>query len=353
MAEAGRVPAYVSVRRSLMYQSMDQTSLAHTPTVSLVTPTWSGDLDHYRVLLRSLENKSLSGLKHTTVVQTEDLALFSGLLAASAGPVATQLCTSEQVLPAEVELARCQALRYQKIWGRHVTRLCGSASRVLGGPNWPRYTGWHTQQISKLAMVAQADTDYVLVIDSDVIVTPAADLSTMLSDNGIICFSDRKPLTQFKGKTRKWVLQADGILRVPSDPQREYDSYFDTPFLLHVATVRAMFAWLENEYRQPWWRVLLAQSPRHWSEFAIYKLFLQKNSDEHPETVVRWLAPSMMRYIFDTRDTVKLLSELQQYWQDPAIHFITVHSQSSGRQRWRAHEFVEEFLAMINNSNPI
>lgn len=329
-------------------QSVGTIEAVHPPTVSLVTPSWSGDLDQFRILISSLKRSRLAGIRHTTVVQSEDLELFSSLLIGSPYEATSELFSTEQVLPALVEYKRQQSLRYQRRAGSDVTRLCGSLTRVLGWPNWPRYTGWHVQQISKLAMAALADTDYVLVIDSDVIVTPATDLAGILGHDGIVCFSSRKPLSEFKGKTRKWVLQADALLRASSADKATYDAYFDTPFLLHVNTVRAMFAWLEHTYEQPWWQVLLAQPPRRWSEFATYRLFLEQLSQSLPQRKVTWLAPQMMHYIFDASDSAKLLSELHKAWLDPAIQFITVHSQSSGRQRWRADSYVTELSAMLS-----
>ncbi len=321
--------------------------MAPSPTISLVTPTWSGDLDHYRILLRSLAQGPLGGLEHTTVVQSEDFAVFSALLTDSQNSHTTRLRSTEQVLPPAIEQARRRATSLQTLIGRHITRISGSLSRELGWPHWPHYTGWHTQQISKLAMASQADTDYVLVVDSDVVVTPAADLTEILKRDAVVCFSDRKPLAQFKGKTRKWVLQADALLHIPPNRQQSYDSYFDTPFLLHVATLRSMFAWLEQAYQQPWWQVLLAQPPRRWSEFATYKAFLLELADGQSDTTAHWQTPDMMSYIFDASDTERLLSEFQASWQDPDIQFITVHSQSSGRQRWHPHSFADDLLTLI------
>ena len=202
-------------------------------------------------------------------------------------------------------------------------------------------------------MAALADTDYVLIIDSDVIVTPAADLAGILGHDGIVCFSSRKPLSEFKGKTRKWVLQAEALLRTTPVDEGKYDAYFDTPFLLHVNTVRAMFAWLERTYKQPWWQVLLAQPPRRWSEFATYRLFLEQLSESRPDRQVTWLAPLMMHYIFDASEPERLLSALQKSWHDPAIHFITVHSQGSGRQAWPVATYVREFFETVSHKRPV
>jgi hypothetical protein len=311
-------------------------------SISLMTATWSGDLDHYRILVHSIAKSPLADLPHTTVVQTEDLAAFSALQPHQRGLIST-----EDVLPKEIEQGRLGALKYQKLLGRHGTRISGSLCRDLGWPSWPRYTGWHTQQLSKLALAAKADTDYVLAIDSDVAVTPAADLEQILAHPGIVCFSQTQPLSAFSDKTRKWVLQADSLLRVPAAQDEQYDCYFDTPFLLHTATVRAMLEWLENEYQQPWWKVLLNQPPRRWSEFATYKLFLKKQSLSAPDKKVLWLAPDKIHYIFDASDTKKLLSQLNDRWSDPNTHFVTIHSQSSGRKLWSAADFADQVIGMI------
>ncbi len=321
--------------------------MTQNSTVSLITTTWSGDLDHYRVLLSSLAKKQLSATRHITIVQSEDFKLFKRLFSEASDAEVTLLLTTGQVLPSIVEHKRLQARDYQKLFGPHITRLSGSMTRVLGWPNWSRYTGWHIQQISKLAMAAQVETDYALVIDSDVIVTPAADLTALLSKDGIVCFSSFKPLSQFEGKTRNWVLQAGALLQVASSNNRMYNSYFDTPFLIHVSTLKAMLGWLESTYQLPWWRVLLQQPPRHWSEFATYQLFLLKRSVEQPERVVTWLSPDMMHYIFDANGSEKLLSELRESWLDPSIHFITVHSQSSSRKPGQVGKAVIDFFAEI------
>lgn len=311
-------------------------------TISLMTPTWSGDLEHYRLLMASLPKSPLTDLPHLTVVQTEDMPTFAGL-----APGTTQLLPSREILPGDIEARRVRALRYQKALGRHFTRVAGSTCRTLGWPTWPRYTGWHTQQITKLAVAAGADTDYLLVLDSDVIVTPSADLSDILAAPEIVCYSVAKPLREFKGKTRNWVLQADALLS-PSDVNQEhYDSYFDTPFLLHTPTVRAMLQWLEQRYRQPWWQVLLNQPPRRWSEFATYKLFLAQLSQSDPGTSVDWLSPDRMHYIFDASDPDRLVAQLRARLTDPATHFITVHSQSGGRQLWSAADFSDRVLELL------
>lgn len=310
--------------------------------VSIITPSWAGDLEQFRLLRASLDRSALAEIPHTLVVQTEDKDAFSSFDSA-----ALELKTTSDVLPPEVEARRLAARRASRLLGRHLTRICGSARRTLGWPSWPAYTGWHTQQISKLALAAQAQSEYVLVLDSDVIVTRSADLSGLLSHQGIVCFSEPKPLEEFRGKARKWVLQADKLLTVGAPTNSVYDCYFDTPFLLHTPSVRALLDWLEEQYQKSWWLALLHQPPRRWSEFATYKRFLQKLTNDDAKTSVEWCTPDHMHYIFDASDTDRLVTELRSRLVDPNTHFITVHSQSSGRGLWSTADFARKVMPLL------
>lgn len=308
-----------------------------------MTPTWAGDLAQYRVLMRSLRNSPLAGLTHTTVAQSEDEPALRRVCEPG-----SLIMTTADLLPKEVEYQRRRALRMHKSLGRHLTRLSGSISRAYGWPRWPRYTGWHIQQICKLAVAARAETDYLIAVDSDVIVTPSANLELLFEDPGIACFSEPKHIDEFRGKTRNWVLQADHLLNAPT-PDGWHDCFFDTPFLLHTDTVRQLLNWLEQRYNSPWWQVLLSQPPRRWSEFATYKRFLQSVVEDQSGETVNWLSTSMMHYIFDASDTEKLFAEINQHLNNPATHFITVHSQSSGRQLWRAEDFFEDLIQLVES----
>jgi hypothetical protein len=317
--------------------------MTDSPTISLMTPTWAGDLAQYRVLMRSLQNSPLSAQPHTTIVQTEDETALRRI-----APSAASIITTAELLPQSVERRRRQARKLSERLGRHVTRTAGSMTRSLGWPNWPRYTGWHTQQLCKLALAAQAETDYVVAVDSDVIVTPAATLDPLFREAGIACFSQPRHIDDFHGKTRNWISQADRLLDAPTR-DGWHDAFFDTPFLLHAETVRQLLAGLEDRYDCAWWQALLAQPPRRWSEFATYKRFLKIIDGTPGAESVHWLRPNAVHYIFDASDTERLIAEVKQHLDDPSTHFITVHSQSSGRGLWSAEAFADDLLGLINS----
>lgn len=315
--------------------------MTHSPTISLMTPTWSGDLPQYRVLMRSLQQSPLADLAHMTVVQSEDEPALR-----RCAPSDTSLVTTAELLPQKVEKRRQRARRLSERLGRHVTRNAGSLARWVGWPGWPRYTGWHTQQLCKLAAAAGAQTDYVVAIDSDVIVTPFAQLAPLLEQPGIACFSRPCRFDDLHGKTRNWVRQADRLLDAPTR-DGWYDCFFDTPFLLHSETVRRLLGWLEKRYDRAWWLTLLAQPPRRWSEFATYKRFVAMIDDGPVDTRVNWLSPDTLHYIFDASDTGRLIDEVKRHLHEPATHFITVHSQSSGRALWTADAFSDDLLELL------
>jgi len=309
------------------------------PSVSLLTVTWAGDAQQFALLRASLQRSPLAALPHDTVVHTEDLPAF-----AAHGP-GLELRTTADILPGELEAARCHAQRWQRRLGRHGTKWASSLTRMVGGPVWPRHLGWHMQQISKLACIAQSQADTVLVLDSDVIVTPQARVNDYLHPTRTVCVEQWQPASKARGKVRKWNREAHRLLDVPYDASAAVDLYFDTPFPIHPPSVRDLMRWLENRYQRPWWAAILAQPPRRWSEFATYRLFLR----HHPPTCgVDWQPPALSRYLYDATDLDALTTELRGLLAEPTCHYITLHSQSSGRGLWRADKVIPHVRALID-----
>lgn len=299
--------------------------------VCLLTPTWSGDRVHFDLMRTSVENSPLADLTHHVVVQTEDIDAFRPYRRGNVELVATA-----DVLPAEVEAMRRRARHMQAAFGRQVTRVAGSLARNTGFPRWVRYTGWHVQQITKLALATQTGCRNVVSIDSDVIVTPHARASDFLDAERIVCFQRPARPESLHGKVANWNRQAHALLDQPYDANAQADAYFDTPFVFHAPTVRAMQAWLEDHYHRLWWQVLLAQPPRRWSEFGTYRLFLRALQTEQ---AVDWRSDAHMAFIFDASDPGEVHDRVARLLADAETHYITVHSQSSGRQRWSADDY--------------
>lgn len=305
----------------------------------LITPTWSGDKVHFELMRASLERSALAATPHHVVVQTEDLEAFR-----SCASPAVRLVATRDVLPGDVEVLRQQGRRWQTRLGRGGTRLIGSLARYASWPRWVTHTGWHVQQITKLAVVAASEIDTVVAMDSDVVVTRHARADDFLHPERIVCLEHWTPAAEIAGKVAKWNRQAHTLFGQPFAADAAVDTYFDTPFVFHAPTLRKMLAWLERRYGRPWWEVLLAQPPRRWSEFGSYRMFLRAFP---PPQGIEWRADRYVRYLFDASDPAMVRSRFEQLLRDPDSHYVTIHSQSSGRKLWGAAEYAPLILSLL------
>jgi len=309
----------------------------------ILTVTWSADLEHFALLRDSLASSRLGDIAHDVVVQTEDLPLFQEY---ARYPVS--LYATKDVLPSAVEAKRLQARRWQGRTGRTVTKLLGSLARHSGRPNWVRYTGWHTQQLCKLAHVASSATHGFVLMDSDVVVTPLAEPEDFVTPGRILCFSHWKNVDSLNGKMKNWQSTARQLFDGQASEIGRFDSYTDTPFVLDAPIVRDMMQWLEQRYSMPWWQVLLSLPPRRWSEFCIYKTYLRDVST----ATVEWQDVDKFGYLFEAGDPEALAREFSRQIESEQRHYITIHSQSSGRQLWSAASYAGHIRQCLAAQRP-
>jgi len=317
--------------------------MSDEPRIVFITPTWAGDFEHFRVMRTSLENSPLARFQHYVVVQDEDLSLFEEF---RDRPGLTLLSTRD-VLPVDVERLRVRARQLSERFGRNFTRICGSLKRQFGWPIWPSYTGWHTQQLCKLKLATECESDTVVVIDSDVVVTPNASAGDFISTSGAVCFASWKPRAELKGKVRKWVAESEQLVGAgqEADP---FNVYFDTPFVFDRNRLTAALADLESRSAKKWWQALLDRPPRRWSEFGFYKAFLAHKVDNG---LIDYKEPSFFRYVYDTSEPSNVVEQVARMIRDPDIHYVTVHSQASGRETWNANAYLEPLLSTIRSTD--
>ncbi|RUR28668.1 hypothetical protein ELY33_13705 [Vreelandella andesensis] len=307
--------------------------------VVFITPTWAGDLDHFRVMRASFEQSSFARFDHYVVVQDEDIALFeefrgrSGLI----------LLSTKDVLPEVVEYHRKRARRLSKRLGRHSTRICGSLKRIFSWPIWPSYTGWHTQQICKLKLASELTCDTAVILDSDVIITKTAVIEDFLSTSGPVCFANWLKRTETKGKVKNWIDESEYLVNIK--PDTDYvNVYFDTPFVFNQLLLCEALSSLETRFGKDWWNVFLNRPPRRWSEFGFYKAFLIK---KQPLVSTDWRDPSFCRYLYDTKDSKAVVNTVSDMMHDPQIHYVTIHSQANGREFQDPNEYLKPILALF------
>ncbi|WP_150914422.1 DUF6492 family protein [Marinobacter halotolerans] len=312
------------------------------PRIVFITPTWAGDFEHFRVMRASLEHSPLARFLHYVVVQDEDLSLFEEF---RDRPGLTLLSTRD-VLPVDVERRRVKARRLSQRLGRNLTRICGSLKRVVSWPAWPSYTGWHTQQLCKLKLASELDCDLAVVIDSDVVVTPNAMADDFSAQSGVLCYAQWQRRSELRGKVKHWLEESERLLGVEPDSER-VNVYFDTPFVLDRAVLNQALRELEAKQGKPWWDALLSRPPRRWSEFGVYKAFLASRQNElKPE----WREPAFFRYLYDTRDPETVVSQVKSFMHDPQVHYVTIHSQASGRHEWPAEDFLVPILSDLKST---
>lgn len=310
--------------------------------LEIVTATWGRDLGQFGLLRHALKLSGLRDLPHRVGVHSEDHPLFEQF---ATRPV--ELLSTRQILSADLDTQRQQTLRRQKRLGRTLTKWLSSTAR-WGWPSWPRYLGWQMQQITKLSMLEQSRARYVLVMDSDLIVSRHASVADFLPADRLVCLHQPTKATDLRGKVAKWTSSAEQLLNLSTEHQGMATTYFDTPFPMSPDVVRAMLRWLEDRYQQPWWQVMLNQPPRRWSEFAVYRGFLAA----HYAGPVEWREPSLVRYLYHSDSTAKLAEQVVAQLSDPGCGYLTVHSQSSGRSRGdiaaalpRLHDIVDAHYA--------
>ncbi len=311
----------------------------NSDSLCLVTPTWAADVEHFKLMRLSLDYSALADLPHHVIVQTEDMGQFDQYR----DHPSINLVSSEDVLPREVERKRVRARAMRDSLGRDATRILTSLARYLGWPQWVRYTGWHTQQLIKLCMAADSGSENVVVLDSDVVVTKHASERDFVSPGKIVCIAEVGGKDAVNSKVRNWNDQARSLWDI-STTTNDMEMYFDTPLILHGLAVRNMLYELEQTYQASWWHVLLSQPPRRWSEFATYIKYLRHMNHGFD---LEWRDTGMCRYIFDASDPAWLEQLFIKYYQDPESHYITIHSQSSGRQLWDADAYIDRVRSHI------
>ncbi|XGA80101.1 DUF6492 family protein [Halomonas sp. CH40] len=304
-----------------------------------ITPTWAGDLDHFRVMRASLEQSPLAGFDHYVVVQHEDVALFEEFR----GRSGLTLLSTRDVLPEYIEHRRNRARRLSQCLGRKVTRICGSFKRIFSWPVWPSYTGWHTQQLCKLTLASELDYDKAVIIDSDVIVTPNASYKDFVSDISYVCFADWQNRAGLKGKVKNWIHESEYLINVASETP-QVNAYFDTPFVFDRQLLCKALTTLESNTHKAWYAALLDRPPRRWSEFGIYKAYLLKQT---PKISVDWRIPSFCHYLYDTSHPQTVIKTVSELLKEPSIHYITIHSQASGRELRDANAYLGPLLSLI------
>ncbi len=309
----------------------------------IVTPTWAGDLHHFRMLRRSLEAFGNGDTPHVVIVHTEDRPLYRQF---ERGGVI--LMTTAEVLPEAVERGRLACARYNGADGSWRAKLFRSLRKRWGWFPWATYFGWQVQQISKLLIPLKARFDVCVNLDSDLILCRRLDLAEFVSDGRPQLLDNRLFPAEFPHRhPGLWTETAHRLLGMPHDPMAAQNVRTDTPVVFDRSVIRELHEEVERRHGAPLYDVLLALKPVSWSEFVLYNVFAERFVGTRLQR--RLTRDTLLEQCIDTpeerADAARLIGRA---FESPHIRFLRIVSQTRDRARWTGEEFESQVLSRLD-----
>lgn len=214
-------------------------------SISLVTPSYSGDFAACQLLCASMD-RFVSGFDmHYLVVGDEDAALFARL----AGPK-RRVVTNAELLPKFWSIGRWRGRRYSWAPG-------------LGLPVY----GWHLQQLRKIAMTLAQESERVMCIDSDNCFVRPFDLGAISTRAKVPLFAAPGDVGPERPTHVTWLKNAHRLLGL-APPPLPGDDFIGQMIVWERQTVAEITAKIESVQRRPWWSAI--GRLRQFSEYLIY-----------------------------------------------------------------------------------
>jgi hypothetical protein len=229
--------------------------------ISLVTPTYWRDRDLCAMLCESVDRHLSSYVKHYLIVADEELPLFKGFNGARRVVV-----PSSQLLPAWLKpLPRFVQRKSRRYWWS-----------LRAAP----ISGWHVQQILKIAAASQFPEERCCILDSDVVFFRRFDLSALQRPNPAPLYTVPREVTADAQLHAPWVRSSHRLLGLD-------EPAFPAPdFIGHIITwdrlaVRAMIERIETVTGLEWVEALCRM--RNFSEYMLYGFFVQNSLRHMPQ----------------------------------------------------------------------
>lgn len=224
-------------------------------SVALLTPTYGRDLELCKLLCESVDRHVRGFQKHYLLVPDSDLPLFVHLESArrSVIPASTYLPQWLRPLPRVI-----QRKRRQYWWSLRTKPV----------------SGWHVQQLLKIAAVNSLPHDRYCILDSDIVFFRDFDLSRFEYPKPIPLLRMPDEVTPAAFRHARWVETSHQLLGLPVPPLPAPD------FIGHIifwdrATTRAMATRIEQVTKLDWIEALC--QTREFSEYMLYGYFVQND----------------------------------------------------------------------------
>ncbi|WP_310166531.1 DUF6492 family protein [Arthrobacter sp. BE255] len=233
-----------------------------------MTPSYARDLELCKDLVASVLRHTQADVIHRIIVPTSDLSAFERL-------------AGERTLISDVR--------------SHLPRSMVKIPRVNGWLNlrypFPPIRGWMAQQIVKLAAAASAETDVVLLIDSDVLLIRAIDGSSFSVSGKVQFFEIPGGIDESLPRHHLWHAAARRLLGLPPQHARVLPDYICWPCAWQPESVRRMLKRVELVTGLPW--ATAVGRELHFSEMILYGVFIKEvlgaSEDLHLTNVMRCL----------------------------------------------------------------
>jgi len=216
-----------------------------TGSISLITPSYSGDFASCQLLCASIDRFVTGHDMHYLVVGDEDAALFAPL----AGP-RRRIVSHSELLPKFWPVGRWRKRIY---WWRP-------------GIGLPIY-GWHLQQLRKIAMTLAQTSERIMCIDSDNCFVRPLDLGAIATTALVPLFVAPGDVGPGRPTHVTWLQNAHRLLGLASS-KLPGDDFIGQMIVWERQTVAAITAKIERVERRPWWSAIVRL--RQFSEYLIY-----------------------------------------------------------------------------------
>jgi Family of unknown function (DUF6492) len=227
-----------------------------TKPVALLTPTYGPHLELCALLCESVDRHVTSFSKHYLLVPDNDLALFSRF----AGE-------RRVVIPASAFLPT---------WLKPLPRIFRRKRRQFWWSLRAKpASGWHVQQILKIAATNALPHQRFCILDSDIVFFRDFDLARFELPNAIPLFQVNDEVTAEQPPHARWVETSHQLLGLPT-PSLPAPDFIGHIICWDQSTTREMAARIEAVTGRGWIEALCRT--RDFSEYMLYGYFVQNNA---------------------------------------------------------------------------
>jgi Family of unknown function (DUF6492) len=221
--------------------------------VALLTPAYRHDLELCTLLCESVDRHVTSFSTHYLLVPDADVDLFTPLSNAR-----------RVVLPASWFLPT---------WLHPLPRLVRRKRRQFWWSLRARpLSGWHVQQILKIAACIELPSERYCILDSDIVFFRDVDLARFDAPNPLPLLTLSNEVTETTPRHARWVETSHRLLGLPTPPLPA-DDFIGHIMFWDQETVRAMAARIETTSGVAWAEAMCRV--REFSEYMLYGTFVQ------------------------------------------------------------------------------